>query len=176
MVQNISVSGQVGISGKISMGPSADFRYWRLETQGIGSSANGNSISELKMTYDGGSNLLDSFTLTNLGGAFSASVIGNINDTIATEDNLNFGYVPSANGNLDFYVDFGDGNKKEVSVYSIAPQGNLGLETVFHTPLEFNAYKSDNAVDWTLVKSFTSISTGFGNWTPGSFRDFDLTT
>lgn len=172
--QNISVSGQVGISGKISMGLSPNFRYWRLETQGSGSSVAGNSISELKMTFNNSSNLLDSFTLTSIGGAFTFAIT-NINDTVAATDNTSFGFVPVANGDMDFYVDFGVANEKNVTVYSIAPQGNIGSAT-FNTPLGFNAYKSNNAVDWTLVKSFTDITTGIGPWDPGTFRDFDLTT
>ena len=173
----ISISGGVKVpQGNFSVTvPTPGFQFWRLETQGSGSATTGNSISELKMTFDSSSNLLDSFTLTSIGGAF-VFPLSNINDTIAETDNaVSIGFVPVANGDMDFYVDFGNGNDKSVSIYSIAPQGRVDDEA-FNTPTAFNAYSSDNASDWTLVKSFSGITTGIGPWNPGTFRDFDLTT
>ncbi len=156
----------------------AGSRYWRLQTQGTGSEGNGHSISELKMFYDGSLKFLNSFTLTNIGGPFSETKpITHINDQITeTVNDTNFGFVADSGGtqDMDFYVDFGVSNDKEVSVYSIAPQGDIGAN-VFNAPVAFNAYRSDNASDWTLVKSFTGITTGIGPWNPGTFRDFDLT-
>ena len=171
----IATGGVNVISGEVTLAIVNPARYWRLETQGTGSSVAGNSISELKMTFAGTSNLLDSFTLTSIGGAFTFP-LSNINDTVAeTSNTVSTGFVPVANGDMDFYVDFGENNRKSVTVYSIAPQGNVGV-SVFNTPVGFNAYRSSDAVIWTLVTSFTSITTGIANWTPGIFRDFNLTT
>ncbi len=178
----ISITGGVKVpQGKFSVGPAAlsGFRFWRLETTTSGSVGNGTSISELKMTFDASSNLLDSFTLTSIGGEFDAEFpITKINDTIAEIVNADsIGFVPVANGFMDFYVDFGIGNEKEVSVYSIAPQAIVApASTLGNTTTGFKAHKSNNAIDWTLVKEFTSISTGSPDWLAGVFRDFDLTT
>lgn len=163
------------ITGEVEFGIFGS-QFWRLETQGSGSpGSGGNSMSELKMTFDGSSNLLDSFTLTSIGGAFDVSFpLSNINDTVAEIVNtVSTGFVPIGNGDMDFYVDFGENNRKEVTVYSIAPQGNINVQEA-NTPLGFNVYKSNDAVDWTLVKSFTGITPGIPNWNPGTFRDFDL--
>ena len=173
----ISITGGVKVpQGKFSVAvPAAGFRFWRLEV--TTADDNGTAISELKMTFDDSSNLLDSFTLTSIGGAFSESFpITNINDTIAeTVNAANLGFVPVANGFMDFYVDFGAGNEKDVSVYSVAPQGTAG-NNPNNALIGFDAHKSNNAVDWTLVKSFGGITETFPDWNPGTFRDFDLTT
>ena len=164
------------ISGEVTLAIITPDRYWRFESQGGGSDGIATTISELKMTYDESSNLLSSFTLVNIGGTIIPGFpLVNVNDGVAeTVLNTSNSGVLLANGNFDFYVDFGAGNGKDVSVYSIAPQGNIGV-SLFNTPTGFNAYKSSNAVDWELVKSFSSISTGIGPWNPGTFRDFDLT-
>lgn len=184
----IIFTGGISGGGPIKMTvPTATFdgipfvaaRYWRLETIGDGGDGlgSGNAISELKMTYDSSSNLLNSFTLTSIGGAFDPSYpVTEINDGIAETSNAtSIGFVSPANSPMDFYVDFGDGNDKYVSVYSIAPSGDIG-SAVYNTVLGFNAYRSDNASDWTLVKTVTDITTGLGNWNPGTFRNFDITT
>lgn len=171
MLGGISSSG-IGITSTNPLAGTA--RFWRLEVTAFGS--NGTAISELKMTFDASSNLLDSFTLTSIGGTFSEEfTLAKINDTIAEIVNADsIGFVPIANGFMDFYVDFGVGNEKDVSVYSVAPQGTAGSNPN-NALVGFNAHKSNNAVDWTLVKSFSDITTTFPDWNPGTFRDFDLT-
>ncbi len=169
--------GSGGIEAIIIPRPSG-FRYWRLETQGSGSNGTGNSISELKLTFDNTLNFLNSFTLTNLGGDFEAPsrALDKVNDGIAETSNAqNFAHVPISGGNFDFYVDFGEGNSKDVTTYDIAPQGTRDSVT-FHNILAFNVYRSSDASNWTLVKAFSEISTGIGPWNPGDYRQFDLTT
>ena len=168
---------QVSFTPSGSSIPEGASRYWRLETQGDGSEGFGNGISELNMTFDDSSQSLTSFTVTSNNAANFAggAPLSELSDGILDFDNTNFAFVDGNQPDMDFFVDFGAGNEKVVSVYSIAPQA-ISPNTVLNTVLEFNAYRSADATNWTLVKAFTSISTGFGPWSPEAFRDFDLTT
>lgn len=142
-------------------------RYWRFEMFSAD-----RVINELAMFYDGQVNLLTPFTMTNLGTAFiGARPLSNI--TNGNIDGLNaFGQVVQEGGNsFDVYVDFGNGNDKDVTKYALAP-GRSGTGAIIATPTSFNAYKSSNAVDWTLVKNVTGIS---GSFSSPVLVEFDIT-
>jgi len=152
------------------------FRYWRWATTGIGSGNTGTSLGEIKMTYGGVSHFLTAFTFTNIGGVLSgqgSSNISTVHDGIANTGNGSFIFVDDLAGVMDFYVDFGAGNEKDVTAYDLAPQG-IGLGSPgFNTPTNFTAFKSNDATNWTVVKVFDPIGIQL---TTGQFKSFDLTT
>lgn len=138
-------------------------RYWRFEVLEAST-----TISELGMFYEGQNNFLNQYPFTNIGAAQSTSFPTQLFSHINNRDLANVGDFAFVGGNpFDVYVDFGQGNEKEVTKYLINPQTSS-----FNSPGSFNAYSSDDASDWTLEKAFT----GIGALTPGVFNEFDLTT
>jgi hypothetical protein len=152
--------------------PVSDYRYWRFQNTTFGSESGGVSVSEWQVTTsDASITSLVGKSITNLGGAFSASFpVTNINDgTVETANANNIGYVPTADGYFDVYVDLG--SAKEVTSYKIAPQGTQDTN-VFNTPTAFTVLASNDASSWTTIATFSSITTGYPAWNPGTYRTF----
>jgi len=166
MFQGLSIKN-VGFLG--SQGGKS-FRYWRFRATSLGSNGIGNSMSEWRIISSSITSLVGK-TITNIGGAFNVSYpITNINDGVAeTSNGSNIGYVSSLDGYMDVYVDLG--SVVTVLGYSIASQGTQNADS-FNNPLSFEAYGSNDAINWVLVATFLSISPSYPNWNPGTYRQF----
>jgi len=147
------------------------YRYWRFKTTGGGADNQGNSVSEMKLYYNGSWNSLVGKTLTNIGGVFhGAYPLSNMNDGIAEVANAtSLSHVPVANGDMDIYIDLN--SAITVSGIQIAPQGVQNTIT-YNTPLEFTVYASSDASTWTQKFSVNAISAGYPNWNAGSYRSW----
>jgi hypothetical protein len=115
--------------------------------------------------------------LTNLGGLFLPPyVMANVNDGILeTSNGSNIGYVPSPNryegygGYFDIYFDLITPQVK--TTYAIAPQGTQNA-VVYNTPTSFYVLVANDLNSWSLIASFSNITTGYPNWNAGSYRYF----
>jgi hypothetical protein len=144
------------------------YRYWRLIASG--SSGGYNALSEWRVTTsDASISSLAGKTVTNLGAAFDgAYVMANLTDGVAETSNAaNLAAVvaPSA---MDVYVDLGAA--KVVTAYGLAPQGG-GAYTA-NNPTSVTVQASNDATNWTTVATFTGITVGYPNWSPGVYRTF----
>jgi hypothetical protein len=147
------------------------FRYWRLKNTSFGSTAIGVALSEWQMISPTVSSLVDK-TLVNIGAAFDPPYpMSRINDGLVdvSTDSARIGYVSINDGYMDIYADLG--SVTTVYGYALAPQGTTDT-VVYNAPLSFEAYGSNDATDWTLVATFSSITTTIPDWNPGTYRQF----
>jgi len=111
---------------------------------------------------------LQNLPITVISGNFvEPYVIGFINDGLAPSDNSNFSY---SNTTFDVYVTFP--TAVALTAYQLAPQGVTN--NPYNTPLNFSVLASNDASSWTTVATFTSITTGFPAWNPGTYRTFSF--
>jgi len=161
MFQGLSLknSGFLGSQGR-------SFRYWRFKNTSFGSNAIGTSMSEWNLLMPDLTTLVGK-SIVNIGAPFGIPYpITELNDGFAETGNTSrIGYVSYADGYMDIYVDLGASLK--VYGYGIAPQG-----LCYNTPLSFEAYGSNDAINWSLISTFNSISTGSPDWNPGTYRQF----
>jgi len=147
------------------------FRYWRFKSTSFGSNDIGVSLSEWQVISPSVSSLVDK-TLVNIGAAFDPPYpMSRINDGLVdvSNDSARLGYVSINDGYMDIYVDLGSPAK--VYGYNLAPQG-ITDNVSYNNPLSFEAYGSSDATNWTLIATFSSISPGYPNWNPGTYRSF----
>lgn len=146
------------------------YRYYRFRSTLPGSSAAGISVSEWKLTIGGSPTTLVGKTITNIGDSFDASYpMSNVNDgTAETSNASNIGYVPSGTA-WDIYVDLV--SPAVVTAFLLAPQGNVNTIS-YNNPVNLTLYGSNDAASWSTLATFSSITSDYPNWNPGTYRSF----
>ncbi len=153
-----SIEARMNVAGPLG------FRYWRFDAVASNTHC---IISELQMKWDDSMQSLNGFGITNIGNTFSSGSPENlINDNLSDVAQVTTGGL-----NMRIYIDFGEGNEQNVTAYGVFPWSQEAF-----APSSIDAFNSDDASDWTLVKSFTGLTQANVPYVFGQVSEFDLTT
>lgn len=143
---------------------SAAYRYWRILIASNNGDANFVSISEVELRATvGGPDVTTTTTPVSASGSYDSTTLPKL---VVDNVNPSYGWISDAYSAYPRWLLFDLASRMEIKSVAISAS-NLGGSA--RAPKDFSIQGSDDAVNFTTLKSFSSTS-----WAPSETRVFNL--